>query len=407
MSKKRNIKDTTDFNPISPSPISVPVSSNAQPLRLTTDFPYPSPSPISVPSNMHNAVPKTVQFQPLFQPNLFYNKENDIHWYNNSPITESRFIWLLNLYDSGYTSQVQMGSWDRNTGVFTAFMEDDDEAQEEEEGIEKGVLTTYGTGNLKLETNTGVSMQINNTDIIDLTDRRKILYMEENDGTCWFKGHNIWCETYDILLKKQEKYTKLLKTEFRKPGLYYHPNDPLERYKGELFFQKFGEHINERDWEIFKLGKVTHMYKGFEFDMGTPAVIAKNEKKIDRIRGQQEHDKKIQEEFAFLRRAYTTDKKELDEINKNIVIFNELNPQIVHVTEDVFEKFTDTEKNDYAEIKKNLDPAINYLKTKMNKPDDYVVGGKKRKQTQKRKKSKRKTNKKRKRNTPKKSRKHK
>ena len=89
------------------------------------------------------------------------------------------------------------------------------------------------------------------------------------------------------------------------------------------------------------------------------------------------------------------------------MIFNELNPQIVHVTEDVFEKFTDTEKNDYAEIKKNLDPAINYLKTKMNKPDDYVVGGKKRKQTQKRKKSKRKTNKKRKRNTPKKSRKHK
>ena len=150
---------------LSPSPITVPTVVR----KFTTDLPNMSPSPITVP---YSSTDKTVKFQP----NLFYNEVEDIHWYNNSPITESQYNWLVDRHNKG---------------------------------LEIPDKFTYPP---------------------------KILY-KELDGTCWFKGYNISCETYDGLEEEQDKNAKYLKRNYKKLGLY---PDPLEQLT-LLWLREIGE----------------------------------------------------------------------------------------------------------------------------------------------------------------------
>ena len=334
---------TTDFSDISPSPITAsrastsnispsPITASrastlSSPIPFTTSYTM-SPSPITIPKFNR----KTVQFQP----NLHYNNVDDIFWYNNSPITESQYIWL-------------------NERL-----------------------------NAKLDIPIDLSYQ-----------RKKILYKEE-DGTCWFKGHSIQCNTYNKLLNIQENHKKYLKeVKFTKPGLYI---DPLAKYTGE----HIKENINEERWEQWKDGNLWSIqYKGENIYMGSTEDINQDKFNINWYKNKQKRNQVDKNIFEFIRRAYANNKKVLDEINNNIEIYNEFKDFSIIPNE--FSNLTPQQQSSFKKNKEIFDTATQYLQDKFDESDDYSVGGKKRKQTRKRKKSKRKTNKKRKSNNQRKS----
>jgi hypothetical protein len=311
---------------MSPSPITVPTNSIPPLIRknsrnqFTTDFPKMSPSPITVPPVLSpSPIPKSKKQKVQFQPNLSYNKEVDIHWYNDSPITKSQYNWLV----------------DRH-----------------KKGLEIPEIFTYQT---------------------------KILYKEEFDGTCWFKGYKISCETYDGLNEEQNANTKKLAKSHTKPGLY---RDPLERFtllwlreigQGEAALNK-NKNI-ERDWHLLKYGPTT-AYWGVTIEPGTPGDVSNDISTIDNIIKTKIMKEFNEEEYELLKRYYNKDEYKTESNN----VYKEIIDAIAIVKTD-----NSTEK----------DNAFTYLKEKYRGiDDDFIIGGKKRKQTIKRKKSKRKTNRK-------------
>ena len=299
---------------LSPSPITVPKVVK----KFTTDLPNMSPSPITVPDSSTN---KTIKFQP----NLFYNELEDIHWYNNRPITESQYNWLVDRHNKG---------------------------------LEIPDKFTYPP---------------------------KILY-KEVDGTCWFKGYKISCETYYGLEKSQEKNTMELAKSHRKPGLY---NDPLERFtllwlreigKGEEAVIKNNQ--IERDWKIIKNGPID-VYRNFMMEPGKPTDVSNDMHRIDDKYKRTTIPENIREETDLLARYYNKDKYKTEDNN----VYKEV-MDAIGILNSITANKTDQIK------------ASNYLKDmqdKMNEESDWVIGGKKGKKTKKRKTvKKRKTNKKRK-----------
>ena len=299
---------------LSPSPITVPKVK-----KLTTDLPNMSPSPITVPGSSTH---KTVKFQP----NLFYNEVEDIHWYNNSPITESQYNWLVDRHDKG----------------------------------------------------------------LEIPDKfiypPKILYQEELDGTCWFKGYNISCETYYGLEKEQEQITKELAKHHKKPGLY---PDPLERYtllwlreigKGEKAVIKNNQ--IERDWKLVKKGPI-NVYHNYTITPGKPTDVSNDMNTIEALHQTNRKEEEKKDKLDLLQRYYNKDEYK----TKN----------------NVYKKITDAIsklKNPKTEYKEwiQANEYLNSMEDEMNEePAGWVIGGKKGKKTKKRKSlKKRKTNKKRK-----------
>ena len=307
-----------------------------------------SPSPITVPIDHSNKRVFTTDFHPVqspspitvpvpkkekvnFQPNLSYNTEEDIFRYNNSPITESQYNWLNNRL---------------------------------EKSLEIPDKFTYQTN---------------------------ILYTEEADHTCWFKGYNISCETYDGLKLKQDEIKMNLAKNHKKPGLY---RDPLEKYE-LLWLREIGEgeiadkknQNIERDWKLLKYGDGT-AYRGFTIEPGKHANVFKDMKTIEKIYNTTQKKKQDEDEYQLLLRNYNQDEYKYPGNN----VYKKVMDAIAIVKSD---KSTDKDRMN----------AFTYLKQKNNEIDDFIMGGKKRKQTRKRKTSKRKTNKKR--NTRGKSRKRK
>ena len=240
---------TTDLPNMSPSPITVPTNSIPPLIRknsrnqFTTDLPNMSPSPITVPDSSTH---KTVKFIP----NLKYDNNQDIFWYNNSPITENQYQWLTNRINKGF---------------------------------EIPEIFTYQTN---------------------------ILYKEE-DGTCWFKGYNISCETYDGLNKKQHDDRVKLKAMHKKPGLY---RDPLENIT-LLWLREIGHGEDaiiknkniERDWHILKYGPTT-AYRGFTIEPGTPGDVSNDMSTINNILQTQRMKEFNEEQYELLKRHYNKDK---------------------------------------------------------------------------------------------------
>jgi len=294
-----------------------------------------SPSPITVPPVLSpSPITKSKKQKVQFQPNLSYNKEVDIHWYNDSPITKSQYNWLV----------------DRH-----------------KKGLEFPETFPYPP---------------------------KILYKEEFDGTCWFKGYKISCETYDGLNEEQNANTKKLAKSHKKPGLY---RDPLERFT-LLWLREIGEGeaaVNknkqiERDWKLVKEGPIT-VYRNATINPGKPGDVLNDMHRINGHYKQTEIYENTREITAILDRYYNKDEYKTQDNN----VYKEVTDAI------------DILKSPTSIINDKL-KASNYLKymqDKMNEETDWVIGGKKRKQTRKRKKSKRKTNRKRKTNTRGKSRK--
>ena len=330
-------RTTTDIPPPYPTELS-PVDDYPPPpappnnSKRTLKPPVMSPSPITVPPVLSpSPIPKSKKQKVQFRPNLYYNTEVDIFWYNNSPITESQYNWLYRRLEN------------------------------------------------KLEIPETFTYQTN------------ILYKEE-DGTCWFKGYNISCETYDGLKQKQDEIKTNLAKSHKKPGLY---QDSLEQFtllwlreigQGEIAVEK-NQKI-ERDWKLLKYGPET-AYRGFTIEPGKHANVFKDMKTIEKIYNTTQKNKQDEDQYQLLLRNYNQDKYKTGDNN----VYERLLDAIAIVKSD---NSTDKEKEN----------AFTYLKEKYRGiNDDFIIGGKKRKQTRKRKKSKRKTNKKRKTNTCGKSRK--
>ena len=354
-------KLTTDFAKSSPSPITVPTESRSNHTnfgrlnssnKLTTDFAKSSPSPITVPTESQplrlttdlpdqrngRQIPqvmspsKRVKTVVRFRPNLKYDNVQDIFWYNNSPITENQYQWLTNRINKGF---------------------------------EIPEIFTYQTN---------------------------ILYKEE-DGTCWFKGYNISCETYDGLKKEQEDYRVNLKATHKTPGLY---RDPLERFT-LLWLREIGQGEDaiiknkniERDWHLLKYGPNT-AYRGFTIEPGTPGDVSNDMSTINNILQTQRMKEFNEEQYELLKRYYNKDEYKTEGNN----VYNQI------VTDIAIVKSSESNKNERMIAEDNL-------RTKYGEIDDFIVGGKRRKYKRKTRRinNKRKTNKKRKGNVRGKSRK--
>ena len=317
---------------LSPSPITVPTGVSPSPItvptvvrKFTTDLPNMSPSPITVP---YSSTDKTVKFQP----NLFYNEVEDIHWYNNSPITESQYNWLVDRHNKG---------------------------------LEIPDKFTYPP---------------------------KILYQEELDGTCWFKGYNISCETYYGLEEKQEQIAKGLAKHHKKPGLY---PEPLEKIT-LLYLREIGNDENakrknfqiERDWKLVKKGPI-NVYRNYTITPGEQGDVLNDMKTIEALHQTNRNEEEKKDKLDLLQRYYNKDEYK----TKN----------------NVYKKITDAIsklKNPKTEYKEwiQANEYLNSMEDEMNEePAGWVIGGKKGKKTKKRKINKkrkslkkRKTNKKRK-----------
>ena len=283
-----------------------------------------SPSPITVP---YSSTDKTVKFQP----NLFYNEVEDIHWYNNDPITESQYNWLVDR---------------RNKGL---------------EIPDKFIYPP------------------------------KILYQEELDGTCWFKGYNISCETYYGLEEKQEQITKGLAKHHKKPGLY---PEPLEKIT-LLYLREIGNSQEavikndqiERDWKIIKNGPIT-TYRNFMIEPGKPTDVLNDMNTIEALHQRYRNEEEKKDKIDLLERYYNK-----DEYKTNNNVYKKITDAISTLQNPT------TKTEDRIKVTKYL----NLMQDKMNKEADWVIGGKKGKKTKKRKINKkrkslkkRKTNKKRK-----------
>ena len=328
---------TTDIRPHYPTEVSpvddyppppAPPNNSKRKLKHPVMSPSPitvppgmSPSPITVPPGMSPSVKnlkKQKKKKVQFRQNLYYNTEVDIFWYNNSPITESQYNWL-----------------DRRL----------------ENKLEIPETLTYQTN---------------------------ILYKEEDD-TCWFKGYNISCEIYNVLIDDQTKNTKNLAKSLKKPGLYY---DPLEKISllslNEIGHGEEAENKNqkiERDWRLLKYGPET-AYRDFTIEPGRPADVSGDQKVINEIQYKKKTNEFYEDQHQLLLRNYNKDKYKTGDNN----VYERLLDAIAIVKSD---NSTDKEKEN----------AFTYLKEKyMGIDDDFIIGGKKRKQTRKRKKSKRKTN---------------
>ena len=221
------------------------------------------------------------------------------------------------------------------------------------------------------------------------TYQTNILYKEPTDSTCWFKGYPIWCETYDWLKAKQDKHTNILAKSHKKPGLY---RDPVEKIS-LLWLREIGEGeaaVNdneniERDWRLLKYGPET-AYRGFTVEPGKTADVLQDTREIDGIHKTMQTTGFYEDQYQLLLRNYNKDEYKTEDNN----VYKKVMDAIDIVKSG---KSTDEEKNN----------AFMYLNEKFKDIDDFIIGGKKRKQTRKRKTSKRKTNKTRKRNAHKKS----
>ena len=305
---------------LSPSPITVPTGVSRSPITVPTEV-ITTDLPKMSPSPITvpvSSTHKTVKFQP----NLFYNEVEDIYWYNNSPITESQYNWLFDRHNKD---------------------------------LEIPDKFTYPP---------------------------KILYQEELDSTCWFKGYKISCETYDGLKKEQTKIKTELAKYHQKPGLLF---DPLERYT-LLWLREIGKGENaerkniqiERDWKLVKNGP-TNVYRNYTITPGKQGDVLNDMKTIEALHQTNRKEEEKKDKLDLLQRYYNK-----DEITDTISTLK--NPNT---------KYEDWIKaNEY----------LNSMEEQMNeeKPD-WVIGGKKGKKTKKRKINKkrkslkkRKTNKKRK-----------